>query len=343
MIFGVLLDASKQLQPSLGTEPISTPVANHPLQVWALIRNSDPKGTLEKLVQQPSVDGILFYTSLQKVCPFEGQFDWTAIDDVVAVCRASGKPLKLSINGGRWVPDWIYAKGARKFQWTLSTQWVDAGQSQASAPEPWDPVYLDAMKTTAQAAGKRYDNDPTLVEVQITGPSLSNGLEMDLPVTPDEALKIGFTPEKFITAWKSMINVYAAAFPSKKLSLAMHNVIIDGRREDIARTLRSYAQKQLGNRLELLVCYATQEKWFAPGNPAVDIWVEEREKIGLEAQLIDIYSIKKNPPEQIAAAMRRVHDLGSRTIELFSADLLDDRYVATVTAVRAEFVAPIHP
>lgn len=339
--------APENAAPVVAPAPTPTPaVAAAPkagMQVWALVRNSDPAGTLEKLVSHPAIDGIVYYTGLIRVAPAEGQFDWSSIDKVLATARAAGKPVKLCIAGGRWIPEWIYTKGAKKFEWSHTTQWVDAGTSKAVAPEPWDPIYLGAMKAAAQSAGQRYANDPTLVEVQITGPALANGLEMNLNITPEQAKAMGFTPERLATAWKSMVDAYADAFPTKKLSLALHNMVAGERREDIAREVRDYAFQRVGNRLELLVCYATHADWFKAGNAAVDIWAEANGKINLESQLIDIYSAKKQSPDLVATAMRQSYALGGRTMELFSADLLNDTYLNAVAAAREELTPKSNP
>lgn len=317
---------SPNIPPAAGKAP--------PTELWPILRSSDPAGTLEALLAQPSTDGIIYYIGVARIMPSEGIFDWSPVDAVFTACRAAGKPVKLALLGGRWVPDWFYAKGAQRFSWNLSTPYVDAGTTNASACVPWDPVYLAAMESVVTAAAVRYGRDPLLVTVQITGPAMANGLEMNLNVSREQAERIGYTPGKLTAAWIRMTRHYAAAFPDKQLSLALHNMIAGERTDTMVQAVLADAQPLLGKRLGVLVCYATYEPWFARGNEAVDMWLNTAPETHHEAQLIDLYSLKGTPPEKVTEAVVRARKLGARTIEVFSADVLAAPYRDAVNAGR---------
>lgn len=319
--------------------PSDVPVADAKepaIELWPILRSSDPAGTLEALLAQPSVDGVIYYIGVARVMPSEGVFDWAPVDAVFAACRAANKPVKLALLGGRWVPDWFYAKGARRFSWNLSTPYVDAGTTNASACVPWDPVYLAAMESAVTAAAERYGRDPLLKAVQITGPAMANGLEMNLNLSREQAERIGYEPEKLVAAWLRMTRHYAAAFPDKNLSLALHNMIAGGRTDAIVKAVLAEAQPLLGARLGVLVCYATYEPWFDHGNEAVEMWLNTAPETHHEAQLIDLYSVKGVAPEKVTEAVSRARRLGARTIEVFSADVLSAPYRDAVNAGRHE-------
>jgi hypothetical protein len=325
---------------AITTAPAGQPGTNNPdpaFAINALVRSSDPEQYLPELLKLPATDGIVLYIGLSRVNPAEGTYDWSLIDRTISLCKAAAKPLKLVISGGRWVPAWIFDKGAAKFEWTLTSDLVDPGSGKAVAPIPWDPVYLQAMEDTAKAAAARYAGNTTLKEVQVTGPSLVNGLEMDLNVTPGQAAKMGYAPEKLIGAWEHMVDVYAEAFPQQAISLALNNLIVDQRTDTIARAVRDYAIQKYGTRVHLLVCYATDEPWFSRGNSAVDMWVDRPHQIKLEAQLIDLYTTKNAAPRRVTGATAKAVALGASQVEIFAADILNDAYRSQLESLQNAF------
>ncbi len=303
-------------------------------EVWPIVRASDLDNAavdyLPNLLGKSEVSGVVFYTSLSRVQPQEGVFDWAGVTSVVNACQTAGKPMKLAILGGRWVPQWIYTKGAASYTWTLSSTYVDPGQSQATAPVPWDSIYLDAMEAAARAAGAQFSNHPTLKEVQVTGPALSNGLETNLIMTATQAAQIGYTQDKLIDAWKRMITVYATAFPTKRICLALHDDIAGQRTATVARTLRDYAYSLYFERFSPQACYVTHDSWFHYGNQAVDIWGEKNAFMDLSGQLINIYSTGGGTytTANFDVAIRNAVLLGAVRLEIFAADLNSTAYEA---------------
>lgn len=304
---------------------------------WAIIRTGDSAEKVRTLAALPEVGGLIYYTTLRTIEPKEGEFDWSGIDRVLDICRSTGKPLKLAILGGRWVPEWLYERGAQRFTWTHDTAYVEAGRSEASAPVPWDETYLTAMEAALSACGQRYGTRDELVEVQITGPALANGLEMNMSVSPADGRKIGYSFEKLANAWKRMMNAYARAFPRQSLSLALHNDLFGERTDALASEVRDYGLSTYGNRLHLLICYATYETWFQKGNSAVDMWADVPPPTEKEAQLIDLFSVKNAPLEKVAEAIRKAVNLGAVRIEVFSDDLYSEKYRQAIAQTLAEF------
>ncbi|EIP99388.1 hypothetical protein OpiT1DRAFT_03903 [Opitutaceae bacterium TAV1] len=312
--------------------------ANHAAhaQIWPIVRSSDPAGTLETLLVQPTTDGIIYYIGIARIARVENElaWDWSDVDHVLKLCHLAQKPVKLALLPGRWVPEWFYEKGAQKFTWSLNTPYVDAGVSTASAPVPWDDTYLSQLEHLVSIAAARYTQHPALAEIQITGPALANGLEMNLNISAEQAASIGYSPEKLTAAWKRMLDHYAAAFPKQKLSLALHNQIAGERTTAIAKAVLSHGFSKYGNRLGVLICYATWESWFDRSNNAVDVWLDTPSGTKQEAQLIDLYSVKNTPLDKVSAAITRACNLGANTLEVFSADLLVEPYRQAIDAAR---------
>lgn len=294
--------------------------------VFAIVRSKEIDTLEANIEQMKHIDGITIYTGLSKIRPAKDQYDWTPIDRIFELCAKYDKKINLAIPAGRWSPEWIYAEGAEKFSWRMKEDYVDPGEANWTAPVPWDPVYLKILKETAEKAAERYKDSPLLVSVQVTGPSLANGLEANLNISRKQAESIKYSPEKFINAWKYMFDAYANAFPKQRLSWCIHDMMPDGRNPVPGRTIRDWAIEKYGKRLDLMVCYLTYEDWFKSGNQAVDIWTEKYPDIQRGAQMVDIYSKKKLPKQQYEKAVRNGLTHGASFIEIFLDDAIYPDY-----------------
>jgi hypothetical protein len=305
--------------------------------IFAILRSKETNDYLEKLVKLDTLDGITFYIGLTILAPEKGKYDWSLIDKVVDACKEHHKKINLAIIAGRWIPEWIYKDGADKFSWTLHQHNVNAGKSYASAPIPWDTVYLKALKDVVAAIGKRYDNCPEIVTVQVTGPSLTNGLEANLNITKEQAKEIGYTQEKYINAWKEMFQAFSTAFPQKQLAWCIHDMFPEKRDPYPGRTIRDWAFKKYGKRFSLMCCYLPAESWFARGNQAVDIWAED-DRIHRGAQLIDLYSAKKKAPENIYKALENGAALNCSFYEIFAGDCITPEYYKEIVKFKKHYM-----
>lgn len=335
MTAGLATTADKTTSPD-------SPVKGHS-GVFAIMRSSQLAANSERVAALDGIDGLTVYIGLSRLMPRKGEYDWSLTDRAVEACRRYDKKINLAIVPGRWVPEWIYGEGVQKFTWELHSNHVEPGRSTASAPIPWDPVYLQIMRDAVKAMGKRYRNTKEIVAVQVTGPALANGLEANLAISPEQAAKIGYTPEKLIGAWKTMFEACDAAFPDRQLSWSIHD-IYPGKRDPVpGRAIRDWAFSRYGKRLSLMVCYLTPEEWFVRGNQAVDIWAERGNEIHLGAQLIDLYSAKKAPATSISAAMRKGALLGAHYFEVFAEDVMVPAYYAELVKARNEIYGGAHP
>lgn len=303
-------------------------------EIWMIARTGDSIESVRDILRDPSVAGVVYYTSLRKVEPRRGEFDWSGVDAILDVCRKEEKPLKLAILGGRWMPDWIFEAGARPFDWIHETKHVDAGREKVRSCVPWDPVYLGAMEGALRAAGARYQGEKLLEAVQVTGPELANGLETFLAADRSRMEAEGYTLDKLVGAWGRMVGAAVEAFPRQRISLALHNDLLGERTLALSGRVRDEAVAKFGDRISLLVCYATHEDWFGRGNPAVDVWLGGGDNLLREAQLIDLYSAKSVPSSWPGEALRRARSLGARKIEVFAGDLAAAAYREAIIEAR---------
>jgi hypothetical protein len=202
-----------------------------------------PGPTPERDVDFPFVDGWLVRPGWDKVEPKPGTFDWTYIDNEIALAKRLKKKITLCILGGPQTPSWVYEAGAKDFSYNLPV----GPRGDAKIPLLWDETYQKEWSTLIRALGKRYASEETVVLVHMTG-ATGNGLEMQLPFSPlekDRWEKAGYTEEKAITGWKRIVDTFAEAFPNKPMDIDVHPVLGT---DTVAIKVAAYGSQKLGKR-----------------------------------------------------------------------------------------------
>jgi len=153
-----------------------------------------------------NVDGMRIRPIWSDVQPNETTFDWSSIDELLDLGAQHGKFIGLSVTAGVATPQWVYNAGATKYRLK-----DDSG---LSMPIPWDNIFLNKWLNFVRAMGARYDSDPTLGYVVISG--LGQMIETYLSQTEedDDALRALGGTDAWIAAAKQIIAAYADAFPT---------------------------------------------------------------------------------------------------------------------------------
>jgi hypothetical protein len=192
-------------------------------------------GDIDRAVlNSTNIDGVLMELPWSTIEPSEGSFNWSALDAVLAQAASVGKRVSVIFGAGWQTPSWVYADGAQKFNFIWEqTTWGPKLCSVTSIPVPWDAVYLAKWQTLVEAAGARYDSNSTVASVKITGLN-SKTQEIFLPRSVNKTITsgstscvsyddladwqaVGYTSLKAEAAWQSVIQIFVAAFPQKKL------------------------------------------------------------------------------------------------------------------------------
>jgi len=253
--------------PAKTSEPPPAATPTSALQPRGIFVCRGPNATPERDVNYPFVDGWLVRPGWERVEPREGQFDWSFIENEIALAKKLGKKITLSVLGGPQTPAWVYAAGAQGFDYTMPA----GRQGQARIPVLWNEVYLKKWTTLIQALGRRFNGEPTVVLVHITG-ATGNGLEMQLPFMPQDReqwRKAGYAPEKAIAAWNRIVDTFAGAFPDKPLDIDVHPVLGS---DDVANAVAAHGSQALGKRFGIF------SGWLS-GKPASD----DRHHAGMQA------------------------------------------------------------
>lgn len=207
--------------PSQTSTPLATPVPGPgSVSINGVYDLGSPDATsfASSVLDNSSVDGLAIRVSWSTLEPADGTFNWSKIDAVVATARTHNKKVSISIQAGIHTPSWVYAEGARTFQFVWDRSWALPLCSVATIPLPWDPVFQRKWGEFISALGARYDPNPIVSFVKLTGIN-SKTQETILPRTVYENINNGQC-----TGYDDVANWQAVGYSRTKLENAFHEI-----------------------------------------------------------------------------------------------------------------------
>ncbi|HVP20318.1 MAG TPA: beta-galactosidase [Anaerolineaceae bacterium] len=169
----------------------------------------------------PNIAGLTFRTSWEDIEPTQGNFVWAKLDKVFDNAENNSKWVELVLIPGFGTPAWAL-QGAQTA--TFSVIYGPGKGENRSLPLPWDQTYLDRWFTFLKAVSARYQNRPSFLKIAADGPT-SVTAEMSLPNAPADLctwVKLGYSSDRLIGAWKQVFANYAKIFPRQYFSLALY-------------------------------------------------------------------------------------------------------------------------
>ena len=227
--------------------PVISIAGSSPVRgIYSLMKGMQPvDGSVLRL---PFVAGVSIRASWEAVEPEEGKFNWSYLDKALAEVKRAKKKAMLRILPGVHSPPWIYRKGVSSIEYKDINPHHNTYGEPRKMPVPWDKNYLKLWAAFVTEFGKRYGSDEAVVLVHMAGPTVSSA-EMHLPKRREAKELVqdaGYTKDRIVDAWKTVIDSYSKALPQTNLAL---NIAVpfrkDGAMEDIIR----YAISKLGQRL----------------------------------------------------------------------------------------------
>jgi hypothetical protein len=136
-----------------------------------------------------NISGVVLRTNWAKVEPAEGQYDWSYLDEGVALAGSNQKPVSITIVAGLNSPSWIYKVGAKPFHIT----------GLGDMPQPWDPIFQQYWSAFVAAFAAKYNTNEWVSYVTMGGPGRTEELYMcNGPVDVQEFYRLGG-----LTAWET--------------------------------------------------------------------------------------------------------------------------------------------
>src|SRR4029453_9241231 len=174
-----------------------------------------------------NLDGVRLRPIWSDLAPSKGVYDWTSVDAIFDIAAEHDRTIGLSVSAGLYTPQWVYDAGATKYHL------LDG--SGDSMPLPWDTAFQTKWLPFVRAMGARYEGNPTLGYIVISG--LSQNLETNLSSSKadDAALKALGGIDAWVAAAKKIIGVYASAFPTTPFFITASRVFTDDFDNDALR------------------------------------------------------------------------------------------------------------
>lgn len=211
-------------------------------------------------LNKPFVDGLVIGGAWNQIEPTEGNYDWSSIDQYLDLVKAKDKKATITLYPGKFAPAWVYAKNVDS--WTF----VDHLGNTVTLPNPLDGDLYPIWHNTVKAFGQKYSNDPAVLQVNmcggtgaLCGPRINN-------VFPPGW---GAGSPSFMTdQWKTTVDTYASAFPSKMLFLEFQGTT--GSSTTIPEHLFAYSDPKYGNRLIIFADHLSNTAPNTSGNVGQD-------------------------------------------------------------------------
>jgi hypothetical protein len=182
-----------------------------------------------EVLASPFIAGITVQINWSTLQPTQKDFAWDVLDSVISRASAAGKKVALKPLAGVGSPAWLYRAGVKKFTFVPESDMyhpLEFGKP-TSLPYPWDKALITAWSAFVQALGQRFDYDPTLVRVGVSGPMYQQA-ETYLP--HDEAVLTDWVQNGYFltvmqSVWQKMLDVYAQAFPRTPFTLDLNPML----------------------------------------------------------------------------------------------------------------------
>jgi hypothetical protein len=187
---------------------------------------------IEALGQKDFVTGFLVRVGWDDLESAKGVYDFTLLDGELEAASRLGKKVSLGIVNGPHAPAWLYPEGTSFVE-------ISARGRTIKLPVPWDENYLAAWTRFIQKLGEHLRGSPNLTLVHITHSTI-NGFEMPLAFSPDEERvwqSQGYSADKLIRSWKTVIDAFTKAFPETPLDVEVHPVLRD---DSVAQAVVDY-------------------------------------------------------------------------------------------------------
>ncbi len=208
-----------------------SPSSSSPGGLYVLLGN-DEAAIPPRALANPSVDGIALRFSWRALETADGVFNWTPLDTMIAEAALAGKKVSLSVQAGYLTPAWLYSEGVQSIRFVWDQPSGPAICTVQTMPVPWDPTFLQKWTAFVQAFGVRYNSNPAVAQVKLTGLN-SKTQETFLPIANGGPINngqcnsyndiaswqaAGYTSIKVEAAWQRIAASFAASFPSKPLT-----------------------------------------------------------------------------------------------------------------------------
>ena len=237
--------------------------------------------SLSNALSVPGVDGMVLVASWAGLEPGNHVFQWTNLDSWMQQAVTNSKKVDLAVMAGSSTPGWVFVAatnggGATRLAFTVSPHsGVTANCEADDIAAPWDTNFLTAWSDLLGQLSSHLKATGTYSNVtlrRLTGINRTTD-ELRLPAETAQSTGLdcvsnapaiwqaaGYTPEKLLYGWSTMLNSFQMHFPDKSFSVAIipddafppidnHTNLITGSNREANQPLLALAAQELPGRL----------------------------------------------------------------------------------------------
>jgi len=258
--------------------------------------------------------------------PSEGQYNWTPIDYEISLIESYGKKATIAVLPGRGTPEWVYLAGAENVTVIdLNPNHPTYGQN-VTLPVPWDTVYLQKWSNFVAALGQRYDSNPSVAMVRMSGPNAFS-LEM---ILPSEIMNLTVnSSDLVVNAWYTTVDAFSSAFPHTQKELHAHHMFGGCSNLTIPDLVANYSLQMFGNMFMMGTAYLNGKPGVDPlTGDVIPRYASQGAKVGFQM----VWSATNDPrhrmgdgtpQENLKNAVDKGLNAGSQYFEIYTADILN--------------------
>lgn len=176
----------------------------------------------------------------------KGVYDWSHFDQGLALARANGKQISLSVSAGIYSPDWLFDENVSYLNLNIKTSFAAAQQTRM--PLPWDQLYQNEWNSFIKEFANRYDGIPEISYIGIGG----LGVAFETYITQDAQSVTDFNNAGGLEAWKkgtkAIIDMYGTYFKKTPFILVIGEPIKNNEGENAVADVVAYGVKKYPGR-----------------------------------------------------------------------------------------------
>ncbi|MBY0358777.1 MAG: beta-galactosidase [Candidatus Obscuribacterales bacterium] len=255
----------------------NTPAVQNPELGFFAIMPADKLSDLDlasSLLQTKYCNGLSALIPWKTLEPGEEKYDWTTIDKLLELCQKNKKTLILRVSTcgidlptadekiSSDTPQWVFESGAK------SIKYIDKNGNTHLMPVFWDQTYLAAFSNFISEMGSRYDMNPLIHSVGITGGGFGGGTSLVPTVLAgqkgsktdnnesgfrtDDQIEdymrkdLSMTQKQIVDHWKYVADLFPQAFPNTSLNLAINPPTPNRAGEDALDEISDYLVYRYG-------------------------------------------------------------------------------------------------
>lgn len=172
------------------------------------------------VVNHPQARGVLIRVPWNELEPAASTYDFSRIDNQLALLKSAGKGWSLAVVAGPSSPAWLYAS-----PYSVVPLNITFRSQPTQVPQFWSTALQGRLTVLAQALAARYGNDPDLQLVYL--PQMSaNGIEGHFNGNTDQSLTAqGFTEDHWVESVLQATVTFATAFSDKPIAVELHYIL----------------------------------------------------------------------------------------------------------------------